>query len=71
MKKKSTHSQVQPVVKPLYICGYCGVDTRKGLRYQIQKVVISGYANMLCEVCQTLLEEEIARIAEKYLNKSV
>ena len=70
MKVKGTiKAQVQPVVMPLYICGYCGTDTRKGLCYQIQKVIISGYANMLCEVCQTSLEYEIAQIARKYLDK--
>jgi hypothetical protein len=69
MKKRATTAQMKPVVMPLYICGFCGKDTREGGVYHIQKIQAFGYANMLCEVCQQYLKLEMADIAKKYLNK--
>lgn len=52
--------------KSLFICGKCRKDTRKKDK-KIQKVILSGYANMLCLSCQMMLEDEVASIARRYL----
>jgi hypothetical protein len=52
----------------LFICGCCGKDTRKTDR-DVKKMVIAGYANILCHVCRMSLESEVENIARKYLAK--
>lgn len=52
----------------LSICGNCGKD----VGYQnIQKVIVSGYANLLCNTCKCCLEDEISAIAKRYLDKEI
>ena len=54
----------------LSICGYCGKDTR-ATGWNVKKIILSGYANMLCFSCEMRLEDEIASIAKKYLAKQL
>ncbi len=58
--------------KSLYICVNCGKDTEKlsGIdRKSTQKVILGGYANMLCRVCRCCLEDEVSQLARRYLDK--
>lgn len=50
----------------LFICGYCGKDTRKTDR-DVEKIILGGYANILCRVCRGRLDDEITKIARRYL----
>jgi len=52
--------------KSLFICGHCGVDTRK-TGGGIEKVIVSDYANMLCYSCNIKLKTEIQDVARKFL----
>lgn len=56
-------------MKSLFICGYCGKDTRKTDR-DVEKVILAGYANILCRSCKERLDNEVATIARKYLNRT-
>lgn len=60
-------------MKSIFICGYCGKDTRKETKPSsipdIEKVILGGYANMLCSSCKMQLEDSIEDIAKRYLNK--
>ena len=50
--------------RSIFECGKCGKVDREGIR----KVILSGFANMLCSRCNRELESEIDNIARKYLN---
>lgn len=52
--------------KSLFICGYCGKDTRETGR-EVEKVVLSGLANILCRTCRESLKDDVMSIAKKYL----
>jgi len=55
--------------KSLTICGHCGKDTRKDpYGDKTEKIIVAGYANMLCENCRYAMDNEITKIAIKYLN---
>ena len=54
--------------KSLFICGHCGVDTKKS-NQEIKKVIIGNLANMLCTSCQKLFEDSIRDVARIYLSK--
>lgn len=50
----------------LYVCGHCKKNT-KGTVIEIRKIIASGYANMLCDFCRNEFNEELKKIAIKYL----
>lgn len=54
----------------LFVCGCCGKDTRK-TDSDIEKVVLGGYANMLCRGCRMALEDDVAAMARRYLGKKL
>ena len=64
MRKREMLHEEKRVYKSLFICGKCGKEDKK-----IQKVILSGYANMLCQSCHMQLEDGVADIARRYLNK--
>ena len=53
----------------LWQCGSCGKDFKDSSERNsiMQKVVLAGYANILCRICRMCLEDEVATIAKKYL----
>ena len=53
----------------LLVCGKCKDNQSDwtGSKIDIQKVILSGYANVLCRKCRIGLEVEVADIARKYL----
>lgn len=53
--------------KSLFICGHCGKDTKKTDR-DVEKVILGGYADILCRFCREVLNEEIVEIARRYLD---
>jgi len=56
---------------PLSICGHCGKDTQKDpYGDRTEKVIVAGYANMLCENCRYAMDNEIMKIAIKYLQNN-
>ena len=55
--------------KSLFICGYCDRDT-KGEKGETTKVILGGFANMLCFSCRCRFEDAIEDVAKKYLCKS-
>ena len=55
-------------IKSLFICGCCGVDTRK-IDSKIEKVAFSGYANMLCSSCVNKFNAALACVAERFLSE--
>ncbi len=58
--------------KSLAICGYCGKDTSNDpYGDRTEKIIMSGYADMLCESCRYSLENEIIKIARKYLDNEI
>jgi hypothetical protein len=46
----------------LFVCGCCGKHDDGA-----EKVVLSGYANILCFSCRRMLEKDIENIAKTYL----
>ncbi len=57
--------------KSLFICGYCGMDTRKlKSRGSIRKIRAAGHSNMLCVSCERSLNCEMEILARKFLAKS-
>jgi len=56
----------------VYICGCCKKDYSKNEdRNRImKKVILAGYANLLCRTCRIMLEEDVKVIARAYLNKN-
>lgn len=49
----------------LFVCGRCGEEDKEHIR----KVILGGYANMLCFSCNCLLEATIVEIAKQFLIK--
>lgn len=47
----------------LFTCGKCGEEDKE----HIEKVILAGYANMLCFSCKAMLWDEIDAIAKRYL----
>ena len=64
----------QNETKSLFICGHCGKDTRKRNKHKAldvpKKVVVSGYASILCYSCRMEFEDSIADVARRYLYSS-
>ena len=57
--------------KLLLVCGKCKQDqsNRLGSDIDIQKVMLGGYANILCRRCRMMLDDEIRDIARRYLGQ--
>jgi uncharacterized CHY-type Zn-finger protein len=52
-----------------YICGKCKKDyeNHPNRLWIIKKVVLAGYADILCHKCRDEMEAEIKNIAKKFL----
>ena len=62
----------RPKRKTLLCCGKCGEDqsNRLGSKINLQKVILAGYADILCCKCRATLEDEVKDIARRYLDNA-
>ena len=60
----------RPKRKTLLKCGKCGQDQSNRLdsNIDLQKVILSSYANILCCKCRLMLDAEVKDIARRYLD---